>query len=75
MGSGLHDEGNRSASMGASGRKRGFDDAVQPVNKEAGQNRPGVVAFKIQGLSSELHHPDAAKEKPPNMRGFFSADQ
>jgi hypothetical protein len=67
--------GSRSALTGASAENSGFDDAVRQVNKEAGQNRPGIIAFNLQGLSSKLHHPEAAKEKPPNMRGLFSADQ
>ena len=64
MVSGLHDGVSRSAWTGASAGKHGFDDAVQQVNKEAGQNRPGIVAFKIQSLNFEHHHPDAAKKNP-----------
>src|SRR3954451_5688580 len=68
-GFGLHDEASRFALTVANGKKRGFVDAVQQVNKEAGQNRPGVVAFQLQGLSSELHHPDEQKKTPDNAGG------
>ena len=71
MGYALPDAGSRSVWAGASARKRGFDDTVQQSNEEAGQNQPGVFAFKLQGLSFELHNPDAAKENPRPMLGSF----
>ena len=73
MGYALPDAGSRSVWVGASARKRGFDDTVQQSNEEAGQNQPGVFAFKLQGLSFELHNPDAAKENLRPMSVPFSA--
>src|ERR1700738_2249119 len=67
----------RSAWTAANAERSGFVDMPQRLRRKAGQNRPGVIAFKVQGLRSSETPPkktvtskSKSKSKPlsPNHR-------
>ena len=67
--SGLRDADSRSESTAVNARKRGFGDGEQPVNKEAGQHRPGVIAFTSRASAPSFTTLMQQKKNPRSMRG------